>query len=340
MSTIKVANIQAPGAERPAASLTADGDFILNCMNGGSVAGVRNVLRNIRFSVSSRPDLIVGDNYSSTFIADGWSYSPKSETKGTTEASLSYYENRRCAYILSEDHEQGFVLKQRVEDATTFNGKTVSLSLELGCSNAFDLEPAIRVDLGSGSTDSNTLVLSDQGAQTISPGTIRRVWWTFTLPSTEGLNVQEDSYLEVTFSATKPYNGKLYLCGAQLERGDTATPLEDRPLSLDKKLCERFIQVYALGELDSVVSCPFKTGAVEFHYPVMIALPTHMRAIPSIHTEKAVCGVAAASGDALERIPVLARPRTEDLIAIGGYPGANAEGVMAFGGELLLDSEL
>ena len=341
MSTIKVANIQAPGAESPVAHLTADGDFVVGCMNGGSVAGMRNVLRNIRFQVWSRQDVIeVGNTYSSTFGADGWSTRPVSETGGTTTLAPSFIGSTPCMELTASGHTASTFIRQRVEDVRTLAGKKVSLSFQISCSNAFTAFPVLTQNFGEGSTRSEETFGSIEGEVIVSPGIERRVTWTFDVPSVEGFDIQNDSYLELCLRIEEPYTGKIRFISAQLESGDMATPLEDRPLSVDKKVCERFSQSYNLGELESTVSIPFKTGAATFQYPFIVPLATRMRTIPSVSTADAQCGIAAGAGDEVQVVAILAQPRTETLIAVGGVTGANNEGVIAFGGKLWIDAEL
>jgi hypothetical protein len=131
---------------------------------------------------------------------------------------------------------------QKIEDAYSVAGKTVTLSFYARSSSA---TPIITVRGGLAYVDTSYIIPPQDTAVQLS-GQWARYSVTFDIDTLQGISVPETTSFRIYLEAL--HDGDYDYANVQLEIGDTATPFEHRPLGLELELCKRYYEkVYYIG---------------------------------------------------------------------------------------------
>jgi hypothetical protein len=130
-------------------------------------------------------------------------------------------------------------LTQKIEDARTLAGQTVTLSFWAKTDSARALSLVAFQGMGTGGTGGTTNV------QTVFPNTSwTRFSWTFAIGSLTGATFGTNSYVQITFRQAIAAGSVLDIWGVQLEAGSVATPFTTASGSIggELALCQRYYE--------------------------------------------------------------------------------------------------
>jgi hypothetical protein len=274
------------------AKLQVNGDALVQSINTGPLAGMRNAIINGNFDFWQRGTSFTGSEYG----ADRWFHnrvgtthtaSRQAFTLGQTDVpgEPTYY----CRTVVSSvaGASNNALLLQRIEDVRTFAGQQVTISFWAKA----DATKNIAVDLTQyfGTGGSPSAQVHGIGATKVSIGTtFQKVTITTTLPSISGKTLGTDGSgllaLNVWFDAGSDFNsrtdslgqqsGTFDIAQVQVESGPVATPFERRPIGTELALCQRY---YAF--LPGQSTLPVTTNPVAGRG--FFKLPVTMRTTPS-----------------------------------------------------------
>jgi hypothetical protein len=255
--------------------------------------GFRNIIINGDFRINQRAFTSV--TTSNTYGFDRWkifnaggtvTYTPQPFTLGSP--AQAGYESSNFARLVSSGQSASSdyaVLQQPIEDVRTFAGATVTVSFWAKASSG---TPKVAVELSqifASSADVNNLL----GQVTLSTSWTRYSLTT-TLPSISGKTIAANNALNVNLwtSGGTNYNSRINslgiqnntfdFWGVQVERGNIATPFEQRFIGTETSLCQRYY--YASG-IQYGPATGFGLGN-SYHGPVLF--PTTMRVSPAVVT--------------------------------------------------------
>ena len=242
MSTLKTTNLQHGSAASPAIVLASDGTATaqLSSLNGGALAGMRNLLINGGMNVWQRGTTQTTSGYGS---ADRWNMTVSGtctfaqETsvipsgaqyavKWTTGASSSYGQVRQYIEQLTVIPLRGQTLTASayVRSGGTFSGNVL---FEIGYNTSTDT-----YNSGVGWT-----LVTTTTSGTVNSSNYTQIKTTFTVPSNAvGL------YVAIVPDAVQASGAIVYQSLVQLEAGTVATPFERRSYGQELALCQRYYQ--------------------------------------------------------------------------------------------------
>jgi hypothetical protein len=267
----------------------------------GFMAGFENKIINGDFSEWQRGD---GSFTSNGYTADQW----RAVTSGST------YTLYRSAFALGQTDVPGepknyltmtvtssagasnyAYLQTPLEDVRTLAGQTATFSLYAKADASKNIAIEFLQYFGTGGTPSANVTAI--GVTTLALTTSwQRFDATVNIPSISGKTIGTDentSYLamRIWMDAGSDYNsrtnslgqqsGTFNLALVQLEAGETATPFDQRPLSVELILCQRYYQsCFIWGHVCSVWTNTLYTT---------LRLPVTMRATPALSTASVEC---------------------------------------------------
>ena len=126
----------------------------------------------------------------------------------------------------------------RIEDARTFAGETVTVSVYLRSSNAITVLPTLTQDFGNLGSPS---AAGGQDTWNLSAAW-ERFEWTVALPTISGATVGEGSFLELGLVLPSSGTFAVEVGPVQIEPGSAATRYESRPFPLEVLLCQRYYE--------------------------------------------------------------------------------------------------
>jgi hypothetical protein len=252
------------------------------------ISGFRNAIINGDFRINQRGFTSVTAN--ATYGFDRWflinagdgtkTYTPNSFAPGN---AISGYEPINYARIVNASQTNASVascLGQRIEDVRTFAGQTITISF---WARATSGTPSVAIEFSqrfNSSADVN---------HTPSKVQISTTWQRYslatTLPSITGKTIGSNSNLQLYIwtSAGSDYNSRtntlgiqnntFEFWGVQVEEGSIATPFEQRPLTVETQLCQRYFQVP-----QSLQAFYYNASNSSAH----VALPVAMRTVPQL----------------------------------------------------------
>jgi len=254
----------------------------------------KNKIINGDFSIWQRGTSFTLSTGVSTFGPDRWHWimpggtvvSRQAFTAGS--APVTGYEGQYYVNTTINTNGQYYEANQKVEDARTFAGQTVTLSFWARSTvGAQSMNTLMSQNFGTGGSPSSaafaSLVTSSTGAATYTPtSTWTRYWFTYSLPSVSGktFGTNNDSFLLVRplqFLSTNT-NTSIDIWGVQLEAGSVATPFTTNTGNPQAELaaCQRYY--YRLnasqGSSYAVLGTGFATntttGAIVINFPVTL----------------------------------------------------------------------
>lgn len=272
------------------AQSTADLSNYAN-MTTTSISGFRNAIINGDFRINQRgfTSVTATGNYGfdrwKIFNAGGTvTYTPVAFALGSP--AQAGYESSFFARLASSGQSAAghfAVLQQPIEDVRTFASATVTVSFWAKASSG---TPKVAVELAqifASSADVNNLL----GQVTLSTSWARYSLTT-TLPSIAGKTIAAGNAVNLNLwtSAGTDFNSRLNslgiqsntidFWGVQVERGTVATPFEQRPMSTEVLLCQRY---YFVSGTQYGPASSFGLGN-SYHGPVYF--PTTMRIVPIV----------------------------------------------------------
>jgi len=176
-------------------------------------------------------------------------------------------------------------LAQRIEDARTFSGQSVTLSYYVQAAAAITL-PAIRVtqNFGSGGSPSAEVITTVATTISIPTGDLIRNSVTFSMPSVTGKTfgtTANTSYVQVAFDFGNLNTFTVKLWGVQLEQRTAPTIFERRHIQQELGLCQRYYFRTGVGLPENSMfgngQCYATNGVV-----LGIVAPVQMRIVPSV----------------------------------------------------------
>jgi hypothetical protein len=327
MSTLKATNLQSPSAVNPAIVLAADGSATaqLSSINGGPLAGFRNVIINGDMRISQRGTSFATLPTGSTYTLDRWLYGAQGAMVCTvsqdTDVPNNTFLNSIKVDVTTADTSIAAgdftTIVQIVEgyNVRALIGTPFTLSFWVKSPKTGTHCVAFR-NLGTGSpvspdrcfvkeytvTAANTW---EYKTITVAGGLITAGTWDWTngrglivdfaLVSGTTFQTTADAWQTGNFIATANQVNVMdntandfFLTGVQLEPGTVATPFERRSFGQELALCQRYY------ELLPPVSVQFPWASATQIVATNVAFKVTKRATPVV----ALTGVAGSTGTA------------------------------------------
>lgn len=225
---------------------TMTGNLTVPSINGGPLAGFRNVIINGDMRIAQRGTTVGNtaagpDGYYGA--CDRWTVSALTgQTWGTQQVTT-----QDGTYGIFNNANGAYNVVQAIEwvNAVHLSGKTATISFTAWALNA---TPAL---IGQGWQDSAGAPLPGSGAGTNKAINITttptRFTFTFTVPV--GPTTPADGF--VVGLANLDADSDLRLADFQFEIGPVATPFERRPIGTELALCQRFYQTRSTGTVNA-----------------------------------------------------------------------------------------
>jgi len=277
--TINTPTINTPTINTPTINTPTINTPTINSINGGQLAGMRNVLINGGMQVGQRGSTI----FSATNNLYGWVDRWLISISGTTVSALGYQDtpsatNTNYALQVGNVTTTGatmVVVSQRIEALNSFrlNGNTITMSG--------------KVKQVTGTTQTMTFGFNKATAGVNNWSTQASVadttlsvpndtWTSFTFTTTLGAS---DATNGISFRAAfnslgAQSNTQFFFGDCQLELGPVATPFEHRPYGMELALCQRYyyrVSSHPLG---------FSISSSDLYCPTL-KLPSTMRIPPT-----------------------------------------------------------
>lgn len=269
----------------PLASPTFTGAVVLPGVNGGPLAGSRNVLINGAMDIWQRGTSATSPG--SGYNADRWQFGYDGSGSTLTVSQQAASEQALLDLGLSNWWNlsqtvagSGGTFKQlvqKIEKVRTLAGRTCTLSFWGKATGALGLNALLSQNFGTGGSPSTAV---NQSAQAFTLTTTpTKFTMNFTLPTILGktLGTNGNDSLQVVFNMPLNSTMNLSISGVQLEIGPAATPFEYRPPGAELALCQRYFAV-----VDA--SARFPASAAGQTGDTMIAFPATLRATPTMAT--------------------------------------------------------
>jgi hypothetical protein len=249
---------------------------------GGFFAG-KNKIINGDFSVWQRGTSVALGGYGADrFRATGiGNFSRQTFTPGT--APVAGYEGQYFGRWNLTSNSQNYDFGQRIEDARTFAGQTVTLSFwakaSATTSNAFF--PRIFQNFGTGGSPSSAVYTDSSNINLTTSWT--RYTITLVIPSVSGktFGTNNDSYLGVIVQCNTTSVVDIDFWGWQLETGPVATPFQTATGTIQGELaaCQRYYWRLTPAQNESVYGISIATSTSGASASVNNPVP--MRVIPT-----------------------------------------------------------
>tara|TARA_R110000868_G_scaffold52700_1_gene166093 strand:- start:153 stop:1289 length:1137 start_codon:yes stop_codon:yes gene_type:complete len=304
------------------------------------IAGGRNKIINGDFKVWQRGTsyTVVPNNYGA---ADRYVYWHNGSTAGTNTVSrqtftpgaapVAGYESEFFQRITTTTLGTGQTVIdcwQRIEDARTFAGQSVTVSFWAKTSGTFNFSAQLGQRFGSGGSGNvDTIIISSAA----SSGSWTRYSGTATLPSISGKTVGSSSYLQMIIRFSSPTNGATFdIWGVQVEAGSVATPFEVEDYGTTLAKCQRYY--YRLTPGGTLRLLAFGAARATTVADVAQPFPVEMRIAPTAleqsgtanEYEVARYGVGTFPCSA---VPVIAQANTQSAVIIATVASGLASGL-------------
>jgi hypothetical protein len=276
-------------------TLVADSSTSTGLRYQADFAAGKNKIINGDMSIWQRGTTFTPSVGALTYTADrffvvlpsGSTVSRQTFTPGT--APVAGYEGQFYLNVTNTANAQNYEAGQRIENARTFAGQTVTFSFWARSTvGAQTMNILLQQNFGTGGSPSagvdGTFVASSTGTTQYTPtGTWTRYWFTYSLPSVSGktFGTDNNSYLQVRpFQyTTTTTNTSLDIWGVQLEAGSVATAFQTATGTIQGELaaCQRYY--YTSGSSDFFWSGNNTSGST-YYYNVFN--PVVMRIAPTV----------------------------------------------------------
>ena len=258
------------------------GDLTVPSLNGGQIAGFRNLLINGDFRIWQRGTVGMPAPTAVNYYADHWA-SYKSSGQAVNDVQLIQSSPPEIASGLST-RLKGCDLRQCVEDAYGLFtiGSTWTLSFWIkGASTGGNCESSV-LFVEDSSANPGTVTSITTQSNTINGTPWQFVSHTFTVAASVGSGQRH-----VMVRLAQLFD--VYVTGVQLERGPVATPFENRPKGTELSLCQRYYQ--APSGIAITMGRGMLSGASATSVYSWVNFPVVMRITPTM-TSDVTTGVA------------------------------------------------
>lgn len=239
---------------------TFTGNITTPSVNGGPLAGFRNAIINGNFNYWQRGTSFStlgygADRFVNAIVGSACTMSRQSFALGQTDVPGNPRYFCRMAVTSVTGANNYAILMHRIEDVRTFAGQTITVSFYAKADTTRPIAIELNQWFGNGTGGSAEVTAAAVSKVTIS-STWQRVTFTATVPSISGktLATGGDDYLGlyIWFDAGSDMNSRTNSLGqqsgafdiamVQVERGNVATPFEQRPLATELELCRRYYE--------------------------------------------------------------------------------------------------
>jgi len=285
-------------------------------------AGSGNAIINGAFDIWQRGTSF-SSPASSTYTADrslftyngsGAAYTISRETNpagsliGTDEPEFFYRFNQTTA---GTGATAAFPWVQRVENARTFAGKTVTFSAYIKTNSPRTASFQISFGAGSGGSGVPSALISPNFTTTNS---WERYTFTTTIPSFSGATLGVGNFMSAVIRTDLNVTQTFDIWGVQLEAGAVATPFRRNADSLQGELaaCQRYyIALNPAGNTNYPIAFGFcfSTTSVRFG----ISVPVEMRSVPTI---TAASGYSVIANGTSSTDPVISSIATRGSLVV------------------------
>lgn len=216
--------------------------------DGGSL-GFRNKIINGNFDIWQRGTTQTASVAGSYFVADRFSWNPQGNTITTSRQQFTtgqtsvpneptYFHRMQVTASAATQPS----LEQCIESVTTLANKQATLTFWAKGASNFNLTCSVSQNFGTGGSPSSSVT------NVISTVSLTTSWQKFTLtfsvPSISGKTIGSDNNdnLKIVWQMPANSNNTFDIAQVQLEEGPTATSFEQRPISLELSLCQRYFE--------------------------------------------------------------------------------------------------
>ena len=251
------------------------GDLTVPSLNGGPLAGFRNLLINGTFNFWQRGTIGLPAPDAVRYYADRWaSYK---EIGPAINDVQQIVDAPNIPGVSLSTRTNGTDLRQVIEAGGYYllkAGTTWTLSgWAKGNGSAGTLQPAVYFVAASDPAGASTTI---HVGETVDIGADWTYWsTTFTVGSNSP--VGQDHVMVSTSTADD-----LFQTAIQLEAGSVATPFEIRPLGTELALCQRYYQKHDSATDGYSYAFGGYGGAADIEHYCPIQLPVEMRAAPTV----------------------------------------------------------
>jgi hypothetical protein len=240
------------------------------------ISGFRNAIINGDFRVWQRgtsftttgAGIYTSDRWLTPINQNGAVISRQPFTPGIS-STIGYESEFYLRYVKGGTTADLMALTQRMEDVRTFAGQTVTLSYWMKGSQNFTNEPLIQQNFGSGGSGEVYTTTATQNITT----SWARYSVTFTVPSISGKTIGANNFLSMwvlRYLGTTNITAEIW--GVQLEKSTIATPFEQRPISTELALCQRYYYRITAGNTYGYIAAGVThttgNGAMIINFPV------------------------------------------------------------------------
>jgi len=280
-------------------SLTANG-LSFTSINGGPLAGFRNVIINGNFDIWQRGTSFTASDYG----ADRWinnrtgstcTMSRQAFTLGQTGVPGEPTYFCRMAVTSVAGAGNNSLLQHRIEGVRTFAGQTVTVSFWAKADGSKPIAVELSQRFGTGGSPSSGVDISGTTKVTLSTSW-QKVTVTANVPSisgkTLGTNNDDLFQLNIWFDAGSNFNSRTDSLGqqsgtfdisqVQIETGTIATPFERRPIGQELALCQRYYARSGPGRNIHLSDYSGTSNVGLGRYVADPQWPVRMRATPSV----------------------------------------------------------
>jgi hypothetical protein len=336
-------------------TLVADSSTSTGLRYQANFAAGKNKIINGDFNVWQRGTSITPSAGAVVYTADrffvvlpsGSTVSRQTFTPGT--APVAGYEGQFYMNTVITANAQNYESGQRIENARTFAGQTVTFSFWARSTvGAQTMNILLQQNFGTGGSPSavvdGTLISSSTGnAQYTPTGTWTRYWFTYSMPSVSGktFGTNNDSYLQVRpfqYTATTT-NTSIDIWGVQVEAGSVATAFQTATGTIQGELaaCQRYYQrktsvgnatLFGMGQASSTTQAYYS-----------IPIPVSFRVAPSV-AHSSAAGWTSSTGSAGGTIAAFQMSADSVSLQISGGSGlvaGNASALVGTSGSAYLE---
>ncbi|MDP1686891.1 hypothetical protein [Hydrogenophaga sp.] len=260
------------------------GNLNVPSINGGQLAGFRNVLINGGMQINQEGLTSVADD---TYCLDQWYV--LTETGNVTVAQQTDQENGTPFNIRLTQPDvtaKQIGLAQIIEASSSkpLRAKTATLAARIRCSASTQINYAVLEWTGTADAVTSDVISSWSGSPTYIGSITERAkgsitpaaaTWTDAPGLNAAINASTNNLIVLIWSNTDlAQNVTLDIGRAQLEPGTVATPFEHRPVAVEQALSQRFYQM-----ADWLVSTYASVGSQDYYG--VVNFPVRMRALPT-----------------------------------------------------------
>jgi len=202
-------------------------------VNVSGYSGLKNFIINGKFNIQQYSGVVsTGNGYK----VDRWMCYLTNTSNATWVAPTGVNDGYLQLSALALGDQ--CVAEQRIENPAQFSGRLMMLSFELF--GAYATANAIPYEVSLVHAGGRTSLF----AGTAPAGTLKTTF-SFAMPSLSGYTLKASSYLEIRPSniTSATATGTFGLRNVQLERGNIATNIENRPIGLELMMCQRYYEV-------------------------------------------------------------------------------------------------